>query len=304
MRYLPPLNALKAFCAASRNDSFSKAADEIHVTHGAVSRHIRQLEDILAVQLFHRLPRGVELTDEGKTLAFVVQRAFDEISDAVEIFRHSPNEKIVSISTVPSIAARWLVPRLEAFQRSHPDIEIRISTTHQLVDLDRDGVDFVIRYGRGGWPGLEEELLFSKTMAVVCAPGILEERQRPLVYGDLADYRLIVSDGYQYWKAWFKHAGVAEIKPRAVLDLSDANVAIQAALEGQGIAMLPEILVRADLDAGRLVQAFPETLATDFGYFLAQAKGKRMKPHVRAAIDWLKAEAASSGKDMDPALLP
>ena len=304
MRYMPPLNALRAFCAASRHDSFSRAADEIHVTHGAVSRHIRQLEDILAVQLFHRLPRGVELTAEGKTLAFAVQRAFDEISDAVEIFRRSPNEKVVTISTVPSIAARWLVPRLEAFQRSNPDIEMRISTTIQLVDLDRDGVDFVIRYGRGGWAGLEQELLFSKTMAVVCAPAILDARDRPLKYGDLADYRLIIADGYQYWRAWFRHAGVEEIKPKSVLDVMDANVAIQAALEGQGIAMLPEILVRAELVSGRLVQAFPDTLATEFGYYLAHTERQRLKPHVIAAMDWIRREAASSGKDMDPALLP
>ena len=304
MRYLPPLNALRAFCAASRHDSFSKAADEIHVTHGAVSRHIRQLEDVLAVQLFHRLPRGVELTEEGKKLAFSVQRAFDEISDAVEVFRHSPNEKIVSISTVPSIAARWLVPRLEAFQRSYPDIEIRISTTHQLVNLGRDGVDFVIRYGRGGWPGLDSELLFSKTMAVVCAPKILEERSRPLVYADLADYRLIVTDGYQYWRAWFRHAGAEEIKPKSVLDVMDANVAIQAVLEGQGIAILPEILIRGELEAGRLVQAFPETLATELGYYIAHTERRKMKPHVIDAMDWIRQEADISGKDMDPALLP
>lgn len=304
MQWLPPLNALKAFYAASRNQSFSGAAKEIHVTQGAISRHIRQLEDILGTQLFRRLPRGVELTDEGKVLAFAVGKAFDDIANAVDSFRTKPGATVISISTVPSIAARWLVPRLEKFQRQHHDIEMRISTTHHLVDLERDGFDLVIRYGRGDWPGLEKRLLFSQRMATVCAPSIIEDNKRPLIYQDLAEYRLIVSTGFRYWKAWFKAVGVEEIKPKAILDIDDTNVAIQAALEAQGIALLPEVLVRSELRAGRLVQAFPETLKDELGYFLAYASGRRLKPHVQAVFEWLLKEARADGPKMDPALLP
>lgn len=304
MKYMPPLNALRAFYAASRNGSFSAAAKEIHVTHGAVSRHIRQLEDVLGTQLFRRLPRGVELTDHGKTLSFAVSRAFDDIADAVDTFRSKPGESVITISTVPSIAARWLVPRLEKFQRQHPKIEMRISTTQNLVDFERDSVDLVIRYGHGDWPGLDKKLLFSQKLTPVCAPSILKDWKRPLTYNDLAEFRLIVSTGYHYWKAWSKAAGVEEIEPKAILEFADSNVAIQAALEAQGIALLPEILVSRELREKRLVQVFPETLTDEMGYFLAYPSGRQFKPHVLAVIEWLLQEAQTDGPSMDSALLP
>lgn len=303
MAYLPPLNALKAFWAASRHNSFSDAADELNVTHGAVSRHIRGLEEILGVALFHRLPRGVELTDEGKGLAFTVQRAFDDLAEAVGEMRRGADEKVVTISTVPSIAARWLAPRLEAFQRDNPDVEMRISTTVQLVDLDRGEVDFVIRYGRGIWPGVTTELLFPMSLSVVCVPGLMEARSRPLSYTDLGEYRLIVADGFPYWRAWFREAGAPDVKPRSILDVVDANVAIQAVLAGQGIALLPEVLVRAELGAGRLVRAFPERVESKLGYFLGYDEHKPVKPHVRAAIDWVREEAARDENGVDRTLL-
>lgn len=305
MRKLPPLNALKAFCAASQHQSFSRAADDLHVTHGAVSRHIRQLEDILGVRLFHRLARGVELTEEGKNLAFTVQQAFDTIADATESLLKRPSQRIVSISTVPSIAARWLVPRLEKFQRKYPEIEIRISTSYQLVDLRRDDVDFVIRYGLGDWPGLQVESLFSRIMSTVCSPELLEAHGGQLTYDDLSQMRLLVSDGFKYWEAWFRKVGIDGVKPGRVMQLLDANVAIEAAVRGQGVALLPTVLVRDEVKSGRLVNPFPDAIKVDLGYYLGMPmNGAPPPPHVVEVIDWIRAEAHKIKGEMALNLLP
>jgi len=304
MRYLPPLNALKAFYAAAQHRNFSDAAEALHVTHGAVSRHIRQLEDVLGVQLFRRLPRGVELTEEGRALSFAVQSGFEIIADAVEVYHNDRGHRRVTVSTVPSIAARWFVPRLEEFHKKEPDIEIRISTTTALVDLRRDGVDFVIRFGSGKWPGLETELLFSRDLTTVCSPDLLAQFNGPPCYECLRDFRLLVSDGHRFWEAWLKGAGAEHVRPKSVLQLDDANVTIQAAIAGQGIALIPEVLVREDIDAGRLVRPFPEQVDTEMGYFLAWREGHPPGPHAVKVMNMIREAAGRDGTVMDTALLP
>jgi len=174
MRDLPPPNALRAFEAAARHGSLSKAAVELHVTHGAVSRQVKQLEEFLGCELFHRLPRGLQLTARGREFAFGVQSAFEQIREAVEAVRVDTDRQVLTVSTLASLAARWLVPRLHRFQNAHPETEIRLSTSPQLTDFDRDGIDLAIRYGRGRWPGVTSMRLFTPEEFPVCSPRLLQ----------------------------------------------------------------------------------------------------------------------------------
>src|SRR5579864_9275074 len=256
MRDLPPPNALKAFEAAARHGNLSKAAIELHVTHGAVSRQVRQLEDFLGCELFHRLPRGLQLTARGREFALGVQGAFEQIRDAVEAVRVSHERTVVTVSTLASLAARWLVPRLHRFQKAHPRLEIRLSTSPQLANFDRDGIDLAIRYGRGRWPGVVASRLFTPLEFPVCAPRFLEGKTPLRAPQDLARTPLLHDTTHRHWQQWLELAGVRGVDAHQGLVVEDMNVLIQAAIEGQGVALASAPLVQAEIAAGRLVQPF------------------------------------------------
>ena len=291
MRDMPPPNTLKAFEAASRHGSFSKAAVELHVTHGAVSRQVQQLEEFLGCELFHRLPRGLQLTARGREFAFSVQAAFDQIRDAVEAVRVDHERHVITVSTLASLAARWLVPRLHRFQKAHPELEIRLSTSPQLTNFDRDGIDLAIRYGRGRWPGVTALRLFTPVEFPVCSPMLLAGPQPLKKPADLKHAALLHDTTHRHWQQWLELAGVRGIDAHEGLVVEDMNVLIQAAIEGQGVALASEPLVQTELAAGRLVKPFDIDLPVELAFYAVYPKSRGQDPKVLALVEWLREEA-------------
>lgn len=292
MRELPPMNSLRAFDAAARHLSLTRAALELNVTHGAVSRQIKELEGFLGRSLFVRVPRGLELTDQGRLLAFTTSRMFDELRRAVRNLQAVQRADVITVSTVPSLAARWLVPRLATFQESHAGSEIRISTTKQLVDFHRDDVDVALRYGRGGWRGVYAERLFQPREFPVCAPSLLEGAKALREPNDLKHFPLLHDMGFRNWAQWLAAAGATDVDARKGLVLEDMNVALQAAIEGQGVVLASLPLVYADLRAGRLVRPFTVDIPVDLSFYLVCESGRETSPELQPFLDWLRAEAA------------
>lgn len=293
MRELPPLNALRAFDAAARHLSLTRAAEELHVTHGAVSRQVKELEAFLGRKLFLRRPRGLELTDQGRLLAFTTGRLFDELRQAVRGLRAVERPDVITVSTVPSLAARWLVPRLSAFQAAHPGFEVHVSTSKHLVDFRRDVVDVALRYGRGGWRGVYYERLFAPREFPVCAPSLLEGARPLRTPADLAHVTLIHDMSFGNWSQWLAAAGAPDIELRQGILVEDMNVALQAAIEGQGVALASPPLVHADLRAGRLVRPFAVDIPVELSFWFVCEAGRESEPALAAFLDWLRREAAA-----------
>ena len=296
MRDLPPPNALKAFEAAARHGNLSKAAVELHVTHGAVSRQVKQLEDFLGCELFHRLPRGLQLTALGREFAFGVQGAFDQIREAVEAVRVDNSKQVLTVSTLASLAARWLVPRLHRFQKAHPETEIRLSTSPQLTDFDRDGIDLAIRYGRGRWPGVTALRLFTPEEFPVCSPKLMRGAHPLRTPADLKQVPLLHDTTHRHWQQWLELAGVRGIDARQGLVVEDMNVLIQAAIEGQGVALASAPLVQAEIEAGRLVRPFKINLSVELAFYAVYPKNRGGDPFVQTFVDWLKDEAGQTAR--------
>jgi LysR family transcriptional regulator, glycine cleavage system transcriptional activator len=291
MRDLPPPNALKAFEAAARHGNLSKAAVELHVTHGAVSRQVKQLEDFLGCELFHRLPRGLQLTALGREFAFGVQGAFEQIREAVEAVRMDNGRQVLTVSTLASLAARWLVPRLHRFQKAHPETDIRLSTSPQLTDFDREGIDLAIRYGRGRWPGVTALRLFTPEEFPVCSPALLKGAHPLRAPADLKQVPLLHDTTHRHWQQWLELANVRGIDARQGLVVEDMNVLIQAAIEGQGVALASAPLVQAEIEAGRLVRPFKINLPVELAFYAVHPKSRGGDPSVQAFVDWLRQEA-------------
>jgi LysR family glycine cleavage system transcriptional activator len=290
-RRLPPLTSLRAFDAAARHLSLTRAAKELSVTHGAVSRQVLALEDLLGEQLFERRPRGLALTPAGRTLAAGTQEAFARLATAIESVTTRSGPRAVSITTIASVAARWLVPRMIRFQRQHPDLDLRVTTSTRVVDLRREGVDLAIRYGRGLWPGMHIVRLFEPREFPVCAPS-LGARLRSAE--DLAKVTLLHDMTIDRWGAWLKVAGVPESVARKGPVFEDMNVVLQAAIEGEGVALASPTMVKADLDAGRLVRPFDLDVTVDRSYYAVCPPERLVDPAVRAVMEWLIGEAGET----------
>lgn len=293
MADLPSLNALRAFDTAARCLSFTRAAEELHVTHGAVSRQVKELESFIGRPLFRRLPRGLEITRQGRELAFTTNRLFDELRDAVADLRRPSRPGIVTVSTVPSLAARWLVPRIAAFQVLNPTFEVRVSTSTQLVNFRRDGVDVAIRYGRGNWPDVSVEPLFHPSEFPVCAPSLLEGERALRAPRDLANFTLLHDVTTGHWAQWLAAAGASDVSAKGGLVLEDMNVLLQAAIEGQGVALSSLPLAGADLRAGRLVKPFEIEIPVDLGFYVVCERGRETDPGLTPFLGWLREQAAT-----------
>lgn len=207
-RHLPPLNGLRAFEAAARHLSFTRAAEELNVTQTAISHRIRALEERLGVRLFRRLPRGLVLSEEAQLFLPPVRDAFDQIAAATERLSKEQTGGVLTVSVLPSFAAKWLVPRLGRFRAAHPDIDLRITAALELVDFARDDVDVAIRCGRGHYPGLRVQRLFGETIYPVCSPLLLEGPQALRRPADLGHHTLLHDDDTSAWQLWLEHAGV------------------------------------------------------------------------------------------------
>ncbi|MGH6914593.1 MAG: transcriptional regulator GcvA, partial [Geminicoccales bacterium] len=267
-RRLPPLTGLRAFEAAARHLSFTRAAEELHVTQTAISHQIKALEERLGVQLFRRLPRSLLLTEEAQRYLPPVREAFDRIAAATEQLAAVSASGSVTVSVLPSFAAKWLVPRLGRFRIAHPDVDLRISTSSHLVDFAREDVDVGIRMGRGVYPGLRVDRLFGEVIVPVCNPQLLEGAHALRLPADLTHHVLLHDDDATGWQLWLELAGVEGVEAARGPIFTDSAMVVQAAAEGQGVALARKVLAAGDLAAGRLVQPFEVSIPHDLAYYL------------------------------------
>ncbi|BCL77317.1 DNA-binding transcriptional activator GcvA [Jeongeupia sp. HS-3] len=289
---LPSLPALRAFEAAARHGHFGRAADELFVTHGAVSHQIRALEETLGFALFARDGRGVKLTAEGRRLAATLNASLCQIGDTIAAIAQEHGRPRVVLTCLPSFAAKWLTTRLGRFIDQHPDIEIWIRSTQVREDLVAEGIDLGLRVGPGGWPGVHCEPLMRDAFVVVASPQL--PGGLPQQPADLARWPLLRSS-IEPWRHWFAKAGLDWPEPQNGLVFTDSGLLIQAVLDCQGIALAREVLVHDDLAAGRLVQVFPTTLPMPGAYWLITPSPPPYRPAVATFVDWLRGEAATSG---------
>ncbi len=295
--HLPPLSALRAFEAAARLESFSKAAEELNVTPAAISHQIHALEEDLGVQLFRRLNRQIALTASARVLLPGLTEAFAGIRASVRRLRAHNDTGTLTITASPSFAAKWLVPRLHRFQAAWPEIDVRISATDEVVDLNRGDFDLAIRYGTGRYPGLHVETLLQNEVFPACSPRLLEEGP-PLRSPDDLAHRALIHDQAAdrdplapTWAMWLKAAGVTCVPPASGLSFSAGHLALDAAIAGHGVVLAYSSIAAADLAAGRIVRLFSLALPDLFAYYIATAPGALERPKVRAFRDWLRQEA-------------
>lgn len=285
---LPPLNGLRAFRAAARHLSFRGAAEALHVTQSAVAQQVRGLEETLGVRLFDRRARGLALTAEGEALLQPVDQAFRLIGDAAA--RIMQRAEVLTVSATPSFVSRWLVPRLDGFTRTHPGIDVRLSASNDLVDFRRDGVDVAIRYGDGRYPGLMAERLFPADPVAVCSPA-LAGPDGTIPLADLGTRVPLLHDSHFLWAEWYRAAGRDEAEARRGVRFSHTLHAIEAALLGQGVALVPQPLVAQELRSGRLVAPFGISLALDRGFHIVAPPELWDMRKVAVMRQWLLAEA-------------
>ena len=295
-RRLPPLNALRAFEAAARHLNFSRAADELSVTPGAVSQQIQNLEDYVGAALFKRTPKGLLLTDAAQTALPALREAFDRLAEAASLLTAAVDGRRLTLTAPPSFAAKWLVPRLGAFEQGHPQVDIWLSAGIELVDLAAGEVDVAIRYGAGRYPGLEVRRLFSETVIPVAAPSHLAEN--PLnTPADLANHILLhdgspdLDDSCPDWSMWLAARGLKSIDGMRGPRFNQSSLVSEAAVNGRGVALAKRTLAAADLEAGRLVAPLQIATAVDFAYYLVHPKAKGRLPQVKAFVSWIEAEA-------------
>ena len=292
-RRLPPLGGVRAFEAAGRRRSFTRAADELHVTQAAISHQVRQLEDWLGVPLFHRRNRAVDLTEAGQDYLAAASLALDVLGQATARLIEREAAGILTVSVLPSFAARWLVPRLGDFRLRHPEIDVRIAARNELADFARDDVDVAIRYGAGGWPDVAAIRFLEEELFPVCSPRLLEGELALRTPADLRRHVLLHDDSREDWRNWLLLAGVRDVDPTRGPMISDASMVLQAAIEGQGVALARSGLSAAELAAGRLVRPFPQALKARFAYFLVAPERTMERPKVRAFVDWVLASVGS-----------
>lgn len=286
-RRFPPLNSLKCFEATGRLLSFTRAADELNVTQAAVSHQIKVIEQYLGLQLFIRHPRKLVLTEQGKVLLPEVIEAFDKISSAVGALRKEQFNNIISVRLAPSFAAKWLSPRLKYFWLQYPDIDLRLFHAHPAVDFDREDIDIAVTYGRGDWPGLVAEELLSLDFFPVCSPAFMENDKPLTDIDNLRYYTLLHDANFECWQDWLALAGVSDIPSNKGTVIDDTNVLIQAAVDGQGVALGSNTFVEDLLEGGRLVRPFDITLQNDSAYYVVCPPGNLNNPAVKAFKDWL-----------------
>lgn len=292
-----PLNALKVFEACARHGSFLKAAEELAITAGAVSRQIKGLEAELEVRLFDRFNRAVRLTEAGEQLALGVRQGLSTLQASVDAVRSRRDAPLV-VSVIHSIAAKWLAPRLHVFQQRHPDVRILVDASDQAVDLARDGIDIAIRFGRGPYPGLDAVKLMETSLVPVCSPRLAEELRSARDPGDVPGVALLESTRLTHdepgWPEWIAGAG---LQPRAAGGplFSNTYLAIEAAVAGRGVALAQPVMVLDDLAAGRLVAPFDFQLPHPFAHWILALPEKAQQPNIRRFRTWLLDQAAADG---------
>lgn len=293
-RRLPPLNGLKAFEAAARSGSFTRAGEELNVTQGAVSHQVKALEETLGLKLFQRERQRVILTEAGRDYLSVVRDALDQIAVGTERLLRRQEGGALTVSTSPDFAAKWLVNRLSRFSEKHPAVDLRISATTHYIDFARDDVDIAIRHGGGEWPGLEAQRLYSERLFPVCSPKLVG-RNRITKAADLLRFPLLRLEDAKNWTRLFEAAGVkGAVGPGPVLNR--ASMLIDAAIDGQGIALARTALAAWDLINGRLVRPINASLKVADTYWIVCPKAASNVPKIATFRNWVLAEAAEDSR--------
>jgi LysR family transcriptional regulator, glycine cleavage system transcriptional activator len=293
--HLPPLNSLKTFEAAARHESFTRAAEELCVTQGAVSQQVKALEAGLGIKLFNRERQRLVITEAGRDYLTVVRDALDRIGIGTERLLQRQNAGVLTVSTSPDFAAKWLVHRLGHFAEAHSGIDLRVSATLHHVDFAREEVDLAVRHGDGNWPGLDTVQLSGEQLFAVCSPALLG-RRRPARPADLLKFPLIHLDNREEWARWLRAVGIAEGEVTHGPVLNRASMVIDAAVNGQGIALARTTLAAWDLINGRLVRPFADALPLSRTYWIVCPKATANVPKIVTFRNWLQAEAAEDAR--------
>jgi LysR family glycine cleavage system transcriptional activator len=291
---LPSLNGLRAFEAAARHLSFTQAASELNVTQTAISHQIKRLEQELGVRLFIRQNRALTLTPEASEYLPGVRAAFNDLRLATDRLLRREDGHVLTVSTLASLAAKWLLPRLSAFQEAHHGIDVRITTSTSLVDFQRDNVDAAIRYGRGQWAGLRADWLMADEVFPVCSPALLSGDKPLKCPEDLKDHVLLHTSNANSddWRLWLTAAGLpADLSKQPGITFDLMFMTIQAAIDGIGVAMGRTSYVQDDIAKGRLVVPFKIALPADAGFYLVSPQGRRDQPKLAAFRAWLVGSA-------------
>ncbi|WP_210201585.1 transcriptional regulator GcvA [Bosea sp. CS1GBMeth4] len=298
-RHLPPLTSLRAFEAAARHLNYERAGDELAVTASAVGQQVKALEGWLQRPLFTRLPsKGIALTALGQRYAAAISQVLDQLDDATARALRPDAANVLTVSTMPSFALSWLIPRLGSLKQRHPELEVRISVSLHLTDFAREDVDIAIRYGQGAYAGLRSELLMAESFFPVCNAALLDDPARPLREpSDLGHHTLLheIAEGipeYVSWPQWLAFAGVHDVDATHGPRFSHTFLALQAAASGQGIALATSALIGDYLEAGRLVRPFPQQLPGAYQYYVVCPETVADRPAIAAFRRWIHDEAA------------
>ena len=297
---LPPLELLLAFEAAARQLSFTKAGEELFITQSAVSRQIQALEASLGGKLFERRTRALLLTDNGQLLYKQVQEILQDLQDTTQKLRGAAAVRTVTVTTTPGFASLWLIPRLNAYLQAHKGVDVRISATYDTVELERGGVDLAIRYAKAGEMAGERPL-FEEEVIPVCSPALAADPARPLrVPADLRAHVLLHSDDSQYswmeWNIWLHAHGLRDLKPAGTLQFNQYDQLVQAAVNGQGVALGRLPILRRLLKEKTLVTPFKKSVVSSRGYYLVRSARAAGKQDVAEFEAWLLEETKLDAK--------
>jgi LysR family transcriptional regulator, glycine cleavage system transcriptional activator len=297
-RRMPALNALKAFEAAARHESFTRAAEELFVTQGAVSHQVKALEAELGVKLFNRERQRLLITEAGRAYLVVVRDAFDRIADGTERLLQRQRGGVLAVSTSPNFAAKWLVHRLGRFAEAHPAIDLSVNASRHHVDFAREDIDIAIRHGDAGTSGFHVTRLCAEEIFPVCSPKILTGSKPLRTPGDLARFTLLHVTNRKGWSDWLEFAGVKGVDPSRGPVLNEASMAIDAALDGQGVVLARTALAAWDLIGGRLVRPFTLTMPAPFAYWIVCPKVNAKLPKIVDFTKWLLEQAAEDTRQL------
>lgn len=284
---IPPLKALKVFEAAARQLSFTRAAEEIFVTQAAVSHQIKSLEDFLGIKLFMRKNRSLLLTEEGQSYYLDIKDIFNSLQDATEKLLARGAKGAITVSLQPSFAIQWLVPRLNAFNILHPEIDVRIKAVDQPDNSLTEDVDVAIYYGRGRWPNIHADKLHKEYLIPVCSPELFDGDKPLLKVEDLTAHTLLHDTSRRDWKRWFKEVGVKGINVNHGPIFSHSAMVVQAAAYGQGVALAHNVLAKPEIDSGRLICPFEEVLVSKNSYYIVCRQNQLEIGKIAAFRDWV-----------------
>ncbi len=293
MTPLPSTSALRAFEAAGRLGSFTRAAEELRLTQGAISHQIRDLERLLATKLFRREGRGLSLTEAGERYLPFVREGLDRLRVGTEVITTKRSATVLTVSVSPNFATKWLVPRLGLFLDSHPDLDLRISAAMGHVDFLTGDIDVAVRHGEGDWPHLHVTQLCMESQIPVCSPSLLRDGPPLAEVDDLARHVLLHDQDHGGWARWLDRLGASHVDAERGPVFNQASLSIDAAVAGQGVALARSALAALDLASGRLVRPIPQAVPAPFAYWIVGPKATENEPKIARFRTWLLEQTAS-----------